>query len=62
MLKNRYSVIYDKMDQCMHQKLVATSLYPRQLANISSIKEHYGIINEALSFYSHFLSTLEDSH
>lgn len=44
----------------MNQKLLATSLYPRQLANISSIKENYQIIDKALSFYSHFISSLED--
>lgn len=38
LIKGRLSVIYDKIDGCMSQKLLATSLYPRQLANISSVK------------------------
>lgn len=44
----------------MRQKLLATSLYPRQLANISSVKDNYHTIDTALSFYSHFLASLED--
>jgi hypothetical protein len=60
LIRNRYPVIYEKMDQCMTQKLLATSLYPRQLANISSVKENYQIIDRALSFYSHFIGSLED--
>jgi hypothetical protein len=31
-------VVYDKMNEEMIQKLSAASIYPRQLANISSIK------------------------
>lgn len=60
-IKSRFSVIYEKIDQCMTQKLLATSLYPRQLANISSVKENYQIIDQALSFYSHFLNSIESN-
>ncbi len=31
-------VVYDKMNDAMVQKLTASALYPRELANISSIK------------------------
>lgn len=44
----------------MAQKLLATSLYPRQLANISSVKENYQVIDRVLSFYSHLLGSLEE--
>lgn len=46
------------MNDLMVQKLSAAPLYPRELANISSIKEKYSIINNALSFYSNFLAIL----
>jgi hypothetical protein len=45
----------------MTQKLIATSLYPRNLANISSVKENYHIIDNSLSFYSNFLNALESN-
>lgn len=60
LLRHRFVVIYDKVEQCMRQKLLATSLYPRQLANISAVKDNYQTIDQALSFYSHFLSSLEN--
>ena len=40
-IENRLLVIYDKMNSSMVQKLSAAPLYPRELANISSIKEKY---------------------
>ena len=52
-------LIYEKIDTSMTYKLFATSLYPRYLANISSVKDNYHIINQALSFYSHFINSLE---
>jgi hypothetical protein len=61
LLRGRLVVIYEKVDQCMTQKLIATSLYPRQLANISSVKEYYHILDSTLSFYSNFLTALENS-
>ena len=61
LMRSRLVVIYEKIDQCMAQKLIATSLYPRQLANISSVKDYYHILDSALSFYSNFLNALESS-
>lgn len=58
-LNNRMMIIYDKMNTSMIQKLSAAPLYPRELANISSMKEKYEIIDKALSFYSNFLAILE---
>ena len=48
------------MDLCLIQKLLAAPLYPHELAHISSLKEKYAVIDKALSFYSHFLSILEE--
>jgi hypothetical protein len=48
------------MDCCLIQKLIAAALYPRELANISGLKDKYNLIDQALSFYSHFLSTMEE--
>jgi len=38
LIRSRETVIFQKIEAGMAQKLVATSLYPRQLANISSVK------------------------
>ena len=59
LIRERATVIYEKMDQVMTGNLVATSLYPRQLANISSLKENYQIIDNCLSFYCNLLNCLE---
>ena len=60
LLMNRMGVVFEKMNDAMVQKLVAAPLYPRELANISSLKEKYMIIDKALSFYSNFISAMEE--
>ena len=52
--------MFEKINDSMVQKLNAAPLYPRELANISSLKEKYLIIDAALSFYSNFLSAMEE--
>jgi len=52
-------IVYDKMNDSMIQKLTVAPLYPRELANISSIKEKYSIIDKALSFYSNLIGAIE---
>lgn len=54
------SIVYDKMNDCMIQKLTVSPLYPRELANISSIKQKYLIIDKALSFYSNLIGAVEE--
>ena len=52
--------MFEKINDSMIQKLNAAPLYPRELANISSLKEKYLIIDAALSFYSNFLNAMEE--
>jgi hypothetical protein len=49
------------MDLCLIQKLLAASVYPRELANISGFKERYQLIDKSLSFYSNFISVMEEA-
>lgn len=60
MLRFRINIVFEKINDSMIQKLNAAPLYPRELANISSLKEKYLIIDAALSFYSNFLSAIEE--
>lgn len=45
----------------MIQKLIVAPLYPRELANISGIKEKYAVIDKALSFYSNLINAIEEA-
>ena len=60
LLIGRIDIIYEKINSCLIDKLVAAPLYPRELANISGLKHKYRLIDTALSFYSNFLAIMED--
>lgn len=60
LLNARIDIIYEKINSCLIEKLVAAPLYPRELANISGLKHKYKLIDTALSFYSNFLTIMED--
>lgn len=60
LLRPRMPVVFEKMHDAMVQKLTAAPLYPRELANISGLKEKYEIIDKALSFYSNLISAAEE--
>ena len=61
MLGNRLEIIYRKANMALVGKLLAAPIYPRELANISGLKLRYELIDNAISFYSNFLSILEDN-
>lgn len=61
MLENRLEIIYKKFNSALINKLLAAPIYPKELANISGIKIRYEILDQAMSFYSNFLTVLEKS-
>ena len=60
LIRGRIDIIYEKVNCCLIDKLLAAPLYPRELANISSLKQKYKLIDTALSFYSNFLMIMEE--
>ena len=38
LLENRIKIIYKKIDEALVQKLIVSPIYPKELANISTIK------------------------
>jgi hypothetical protein len=61
LLENRLEIIYKKFNSALINKLLAAPIYPKELANISGIKIRYEILDQAMSFYSNFLTVLEKS-
>lgn len=59
LLENRLEIIYRKANMALIGKLLAAPIYPRELANVSGLKLRYELIDNAMSFYSNFLSILE---
>lgn len=60
LIRGRIDIIYEKINSCLIDKLVGAPLYPRELANISSLKQKYKLIDTVLSFYSNFLTIMEE--
>lgn len=58
--RGRMPVIYEKMSSAMVAKLAVGALRPRDLANISTVGQKYTIVDQALSFYSNFISAMEE--
>ena len=58
LIRGRTDIIYDKINSCLVNKLLAAPLYPRELANISGLKLKYSLIDKALSFYCNFLTIM----
>lgn len=58
LLENRLEIIYKKFNAALINKLLAAPIYPKELGNISGIKIRYEILDQAMSFYSNFLSVL----
>jgi hypothetical protein len=59
LLENRLEIIYRKANMALIGKLLAAPIYPRELANVSGLKLRYELIDNAMSFYSNFVSILE---
>lgn len=59
--RNRMAIVNKKINLNLIKKVLASNLTPATIANTALSKEHYNLIDQLMSFFSHFLSVMEEA-
>lgn len=59
--RNRQFLVNRKININAIKRLLAGNLSPAAVANASRFKDNFQLLDQLMSFFSHFLSALEDT-